>query len=43
MDEEGVVHIYNGIRLSHEKECHNAICSNMDDLEFTILIEVSQT
>ena len=27
MNKEGVVHIYNGILLSREK---NAICSNMD-------------
>lgn len=27
MSKEGVVHIYNGILLSHKK---NAICSNMD-------------
>ena len=25
-----VVHIYNGILLSHKKEWYNAICSNMD-------------
>ena len=30
MDKEDVVHIYNGILLSHEKEWNNAICSNMD-------------
>ena len=30
MDKEVVVHIYNGILLSHEKEWNNAICSNMD-------------
>ena len=29
MDKEDVVHIYNGILLSHKKEW-NAICSNMD-------------
>ena len=29
MDKEDVVHIYNGILLSHEKEWTNAICSNM--------------
>ena len=27
---EDVVHVYNGILLSHEKEQNNAICSNMD-------------
>ena len=36
-----MVHIYNGILLSHKKEWNNAICSNMD-LEITILNEVSQ-
>ena len=30
MDEEDVVHIYNGLLLSHKKEWNNAICSNMD-------------
>ena len=25
-----MVHIYNGIFLSHKKEWNNAICSNMD-------------
>ena len=30
MDKEDVVHIYNGILLSHKKEWNNAICSNMD-------------
>ena len=30
MDKEDVVHIYNGILLSHEKERNNAIYSNMD-------------
>ena len=27
---EDVVHVHNGIRLSHRGEQHNAICSNMD-------------
>ena len=27
-----VVHIYNGVLLSHKKEWNNAICSNMDGL-----------
>ena len=31
-----------GILFSHKKEWTNAICSNMDDLEFIILSEVSQ-
>ena len=30
MDKEDVVHIYNGILLSHKKKRNNAICSNMD-------------
>ena len=30
MDKEDVVHIYNGILLSHKKEWNNAVCSNMD-------------
>ena len=30
MDKEDVIHVYNGILLSHKKEWNNAICSNMD-------------
>ena len=30
MEKEDVVHIYNGILLSHKKEQNNAICSNAD-------------
>ena len=30
IDKEDVVHIYNGILLSHTKEWNNAICSNMN-------------
>ena len=30
MDKGDVVHIYNGILLSHKKEWNNAICSNMN-------------
>ena len=30
MDKEDVVHIYNGILLSHKKEWNNATGSNMD-------------
>ena len=30
MDKEEVVRIYNGILLSHKKERHLVICSNMD-------------
>ena len=31
IDKEDVVHIYNGILLSHKKEWNHAICSNMDE------------
>ena len=31
MDKEDVIHIHNGILLSHEKEWNNAICSNTDE------------
>ena len=30
MDSEDVVYVHSGILLSHKKERHNAICSNMD-------------
>ena len=30
MDKEDVVHIYNGILLSHRKEWNNTICTNMN-------------
>ena len=30
MDKQDVVHIHNGILLSHKKAWNNAICSNMD-------------
>ena len=30
VDKEDVIHIYNGILLSHKKEWNNAVCSNMD-------------
>ena len=30
MDKEDMVHIYNGLLLSHKKEQNNAICSDMD-------------
>ena len=43
MDKEDVVHIYNGILLSHKKERKNAICRTRMDLEIVILREVSQT
>ena len=31
IDKEDVVHIYNGILVSHKKEWNHAICSNMDE------------
>ena len=31
MDKENVVHIYNGILLSHKDEWNYAICSNIDE------------
>jgi len=30
MDKKGVVHMYNGVLLSHQKEHNNVICSNID-------------
>ena len=43
MDKEYVVHMYNGILLSHKKERKNAICIiGWMDLEIIILSEVSQ-
>ena len=55
MDKEDVVHIHNGILLSHKKERTNATCitwmprmpcftwSTWMDLEIVIVSEVSQT
>ena len=47
MDKEDVVHIYNGMLLSHKQERNNAICSNTDGPRdyhtYLILCEVSQT
>ena len=40
MDKEDVVHIYNGILLSHKKEQNNAIAATWTDLEIVILSEV---
>ena len=37
MDEEEVIHIYDGILLSHKKEQNSGICSNMGSLEIIIL------
>ena len=41
-DKENMVYIHNEILLSHRKEWNNTICSNMDDLEIMMLIEVDQ-
>ena len=42
MDKEDVVHMYNGILLSHDKEWNNAICNMWMYLEIIILCEVRQ-
>ena len=43
MDKEDVVHIYNGILLSHKEECNWVICrETWMDLETVIQSEVSQ-
>ena len=45
--DKDVVHVYNGMLLSHKKDdtkkddANNAICSNMDGLEIIILSEIS--
>ena len=41
MDKDDVLHIHDGILLSHKK-WNNATCSNMDDLEILIPSEVRQ-
>ena len=41
-DKENMAYIRNEILLSHRKEWNNTICSNMDDLEIMMLIEVGQ-
>ena len=43
MDKEDVVHIYNGILLSHKKNEVMPFEVTWMDLEITILSEVSQT
>ena len=43
VDKEDVVHIYNGILLSHKKEQNSAFAATWIDGEIVILSEVSQT
>ena len=42
MDKEDVVHIYNGVLLSHKKNEIRAFAATWMDLEIIILSEVSQ-
>ena len=42
MGKEEMVHIYNGILLSHKKELNKVICSKWMGLETITLREVSQ-
>ena len=43
MDKEAVVHIYNGILLSHKKNKIMPFVTTWMDLEIIILSEISQT
>ena len=42
MDKKDVVHMYNGILLSHKNEWNNAFAATWMQLEIIILSEVSQ-
>lgn len=41
--EKDVVHSYDGILLSHKKECNLTICNNVDALEGIMLNKISET
>ena len=41
LDKEDVIHIYNGLLLSHKKRRNTAICNNID-LENMMLSKISQ-
>ena len=43
MDKEGVVHIYNGMLLSHKRKELMPFAATWMDLEIIILSEISQT
>ena len=43
LDEEDVLYPYNGILLSHKKECNNTIAGTRMDLGIILLSEVSQS
>ena len=43
MGKQDVIHIYNGLLLSHKKEWNNATAATWMDLEIITLSEVSQT
>ena len=42
MNKEDILHIHNGIVLSHKKEQNIAICSNMDGPRDYHISEISQ-
>ena len=41
MDKEYVMHVYNGILLSHKKQQNNAICKDLDETRYYLKSEVS--